>query len=74
MWGAGFFVFEYNVRSASVLGVVGAGGIGAELIYLLEWRRLPEFFIGLLLVVATVMLLDAASRRLRKNLAARRGS
>src|SRR5690606_6191463 len=30
---ATFFVFEYNVRGASILGVVGAGGIGQHLMY-----------------------------------------
>lgn len=66
--GATFFVFEYNVRAASVLGVVGAGGIGAELAYYLEWRQFPELSSGLLLIVTVACSLDAASRRLRLRL------
>lgn len=71
--GAVFFVFEYNVRGATVLGVVGAGGIGSELVYLLEWRRFDQFAAGLLLIVAVAISLDAISRAWRKRLAAHRG-
>ncbi|MFQ3587228.1 MAG: ATP-binding cassette domain-containing protein [Fimbriimonadaceae bacterium] len=66
--GATFFVFEYNVRAASVLGIVGAGGIGAELAYYLEWRQFPELSAGLLLIVIVACSLDAVSRRLRQRL------
>lgn len=71
--GAAFFVFEYNIRGASVLGIVGAGGIGAQLAYYLEWRQLPAFAAGLALIVTTAILLDAVSRRVRQRLAAARG-
>lgn len=71
--GAGLFVFEYNVRAASVLGVVGAGGIGAQLAYYLEWRRFEELSAGLALIIAVACLLDALSRRVRHHLAAARG-
>jgi phosphonate transport system permease protein len=37
--GSCFFMFEYNIRAASVLGVVGAGGIGQDLMYYIEWRQ-----------------------------------
>lgn len=71
--GAGFFVFEYNVRGASVLGLVGAGGIGADLAYYVEWRQFPQLFAGLALIVVVACALDAVSRRLRQSLAASRG-
>lgn len=71
--GAALFVFEYNVRAASVLGVVGAGGIGAQLAYYLEWRRFAELSAGLALIVAVACLLDAVSRRVRRRLASARG-
>lgn len=73
LWGAGFFVFEYNVRAASVLGIVGAGGIGAELAYYVEWRQFPELTAGLVLIVLVACLLDTLSRRIRTALAAARG-
>lgn len=71
--GSTFFVFEYNVRAASVLGVVGAGGIGAELMYYLEWRQFASFTGGLLMVIGVAVLLDGVSRRLRERLMLCRG-
>jgi phosphonate transport system permease protein len=63
--------FDLNVRSASVLGLVGAGGIGA----LLELRRsqgasaYPQIGMILLGVIGTVLLVDFCSARLRAKLA-----
>jgi len=70
--GAGFFVFEYNVRAASVLGVVGAGGIGTHLTYHLEWRNFGELSAALAIIVAAACALDAVGRRVRRSLAAAR--
>lgn len=71
--GSAFFVFEYNVRAASVLGIVGAGGIGTELAYYLEWRQFPQLSAALLLVIGVACALDMVSRRIRLHLAAARG-
>jgi phosphonate transport system permease protein len=71
--GAAFFVFEYNVRAASVLGIVGAGGIGTQLSYYIEWRRFDELSAALVLIITVACLLDALSRRVRLRLAAARG-
>jgi phosphonate transport system permease protein len=68
-----FFVFEYNIRAASILGVVGAGGIGADLMYYIEWRQFPSAAAGLLLILAVVVALDAVSRLLRARLGEARG-
>jgi phosphonate transport system permease protein len=63
--------FDLNVRSASVLGLVGAGGIGT----LLELRRsqgasaYPQIGMILLGVIGTVLLVDFCSARLRAKLA-----
>jgi len=57
--------FEVGVRSATVLGMVGAGGIGFELvttIRLFEWR---ETGVVLLLILAMVTLIDLASTWIR---------
>lgn len=62
------FWFEFNVRASTVLGVVGAGGIGLELknsMDLLDFSRLFTI-IALILIVVTV--LDQASSWLRKRL------
>lgn len=57
--------FEVGVRSATVLGMVGAGGIGFELvttIRLFEWR---ETGVVLLLILAMVTVIDQASTYIR---------
>jgi phosphonate transport system permease protein len=62
------FWWEFNVRASTVLGVVGAGGIGLELknsMDLLDFSRLFTI-IALILVVVTV--LDLFSSWLRKRL------
>ena len=59
--------FEIAVRSASTLGLVGAGGIGATLIFAIQacWSRVG---IILLTVIATVFLLDMLTGWVRKKL------
>ena len=60
--------FEVGVRSATVLGMVGAGGIGFELvttIRLFEWR---ETGVVLLLILAMVTIIDFASTWIRARI------
>ncbi len=71
--GACFFMFEYNIRAASILGIVGAGGIGQDLMYYIEWRQFPAAAAGLLLLLTIVVGLDTISERLRGKLASDRG-
>lgn len=60
--------FEIAVRSASTLGLVGAGGIGATLIFAIQACRWPRVSIILLTVIVTVFLLDALTGWIRKKL------
>ncbi|MDT7952141.1 MAG: phosphonate ABC transporter, permease protein PhnE [Acetobacteraceae bacterium] len=65
------YFFESNTRSATIIGIVGAGGIGLHLyeqIRVLEWQQ-ASFLI--LLVLVTVALIDAISQRLRAGLIGR---
>lgn len=71
--GACLFVFEYNIRSASVLGVVGAGGIGQDLHYYIEWRQFPSAVAGLAMILGVVVVLDALSQWWRRHLTRQRG-
>lgn len=60
--------FEIAVRSASTLGLVGAGGIGATLIFAIQACRWSRVSIILLTVIATVFLLDVLTGWVRKKL------
>ena len=57
--------FEINVRGATVLGVVGAGGIGMDLITAIRQFHTSDVSAILVLIVLCVMLIDAGSERLR---------
>jgi phosphonate transport system permease protein len=59
------FMFEYNVRAASVLGVVGAGGIGFELMLHKDYGNWHVVGAILLVLVVVVLVLDAISSRIR---------
>ncbi len=66
------FFFESNTRSATIIGIVGAGGIGLHLyeqIRVLEWQQV-SFLI--LMVLVTVAAIDIVSRRLRLTIIGRR--
>lgn len=60
------FMFEYNVRASSILGLVGAGGIGFYLLGYLELLRYDLLLTGLLLTLAVVILIDRASALVRR--------
>ena len=59
---------ETNIRAATVLGFVGAGGIGFYLQTYLRMIDYPAASTALLVTVAMVMVVDAISSRLRKGL------
>jgi phosphonate transport system permease protein len=60
--------FETNVRSATTLGIVGAGGIGQTLYESIRAFQYGETAAQVIIVVATVMAIDLLSARLRKQL------
>jgi len=62
------FMLEYNVRAASVLGVVGAGGIGWYMKTYIEARNFPAAFVCLAMLLIVVFALDALSTRVRARL------
>jgi len=59
---------ETNIRAATVLGFVGAGGIGFYLQTYLRMIDYPAASTALLVTIAMVMVVDAASSRLRARL------
>ena len=62
------YVWEFNIRDSTILGLIGAGGLGlliSEAVSLFQWGRLATV---LLVVVAMVTAFDAVSRRIRQAL------
>ncbi len=60
--------FEVNVRGASVLGFVGAGGIGQDLVEAVRKFYYNDVAALLLLIILTVTLIDAGTGCLRRRL------
>ena len=60
--------FEINVRASAVLGIIGAGGIGADLFSFLKFRDFPQAGMTLLVVVVTVLVIDAISGAVRRRI------
>lgn len=62
------YIWEYNIRDSTILGLIGAGGLGlliSEATSLFQWSRLATI---LIVVIAMVALFDAMSRRIRQAL------
>jgi phosphonate ABC transporter permease subunit PhnE len=66
---ASVFMLEYNFRTATVLGVVGAGGIGYELKLAIDWGNWHVVGVILAVLIVAVTLFDALASRLRRALA-----
>jgi phosphonate transport system permease protein len=65
------YFFESNTRSATIIGIVGAGGIGLHLyeqIRVLEWGQVAFLILIILLTVAAI---DFVSQRLRAGIIGR---
>jgi phosphonate transport system permease protein len=60
--------FESNVRSASVVGMVGAGGIGVILWDIIRAFQYAQTCAVMIIVVVTVTAIDLLSSRIRKAL------
>lgn len=67
------YFIESNTRSATIIGIVGAGGIGlqlAEQIRVLEWQKVSSLVLMILIAVAAI---DFISSRLRASIIGRAG-
>lgn len=69
IWSHALWMLEYNIRSAAIVGYVGAGGIGLLLQSYVEYARWDRFCAVLCVLFAAVWALDAAGTRLRAALA-----
>ncbi len=60
--------FEMNVRSAAILGYVGAGGIGLILSETLGWRQYQDTGMVLISLIVVVVIIESISRAIRRRL------
>lgn len=60
--------FEVNVRGAGVMGFVGAGGIGQEFLVAIRNFYYPDVSAILLMIIATVILIDLGTEQIRHRL------
>ena len=59
--------FESNVRSATVVGMVGAGGIGVILWDIIRGFQYAETCAVMIIIIVTVTLIDVISAQIRKS-------
>ncbi|MEM8837186.1 MAG: phosphonate ABC transporter, permease protein PhnE [Pseudomonadota bacterium] len=59
--------WEYNFRASTVMGMVGAGGIGTELVGSLRLLDYPQVGAILLVILVAVTIVDGLSNYLRKS-------
>lgn len=65
------WMLEYNIRSAAIIGYVGAGGVGVLLHSYQEFRMWDKFAAVLLLILALVTLLDFLGEWVRRQVTKR---
>jgi phosphonate transport system permease protein len=59
------YMFDYNVRQTSILGIVGAGGIGFYIINYIKFFEYGKAAVFMLVVLATVLAIDWISVKVR---------
>jgi len=62
------FMFEYNIRASSIMGFVGAGGIGFYMLGYIQLLQYEKLMTALLVAFVVVMAVDYLSARLRSLL------
>ena len=64
-YGISVFRWDINIRESAILGLVGAGGIGAQLEASLNVLAWPQVMLIILVILATVVLSEAVSAKVR---------
>ena len=62
------YIWEFNIRSSTVLGLVGAGGIGQDLKNAVDLLDFPSVATIILIILAMVTAIDQVSAWLRRRL------
>lgn len=68
MFAQALYFFESNTRSAAILGIVGAGGIGLQIAERIRIRAWDEVAFIIILILVTVAAIDFLSARIRLRL------
>ncbi len=63
-----FYIMDRNVRAATVLGLVGAGGIGFELTVTLRLFRYDQASAVIIVILVAIVIIDQLSAWLRERL------
>ena len=71
VWSYALWMLEYNIRSAAIIGFVGAGGIGLQLHTYQEYYQWDRFATVLLMILILVSLLDFVGERVRRQITRR---
>jgi phosphonate transport system permease protein len=67
----GLLRFEINVRESAIIGFVGAGGIGQDLLVAVRGFYYSDVSAIVLLIIATIAIIDLATERMRRHLIGR---
>jgi phosphonate transport system permease protein len=73
IWSHTLWMLEYNIRSASIIGYVGAGGIGLQLLRYQEFGQWDRFATVLICIFIIVIGLDGLSGWVRRQLVEKAG-
>jgi phosphonate transport system permease protein len=68
IWSHALWMLEYNIRSATIIGYVGAGGIGSRLHEYQEYGRMDRFGMVILVILVVVTLLDFLGEWIRTRI------
>lgn len=68
VWSYSLWMLEYNIRSASIIGIVGAGGVGLQLHSYQEYYQWDKFATVLLFMFLLVSALDLLGERVRNQI------
>jgi len=72
--GYSFYYFEYCIRQSTMLGLVGAGGIGRPLMTAIRLFKTKDVFAILFLIMAIVVVLDTVVTKIRKRVLGSEGA
>ncbi len=68
IWSYSLWMLEYNIRSASIIGYVGAGGVGFQLFVYQEYGQWDKFSTVLIFILVVVTILDFLGEWIRKKI------